>query len=81
MWILILYVGVSLQLRQEPVGGPATAEFASKQACESALAEFQKSIGEQRPFDQRLESLIPKNAPGDFQTRIWTVKGVCVPKQ
>lgn len=79
MWSLVLYVGVAFTLNQAPVGGPTTAgDFRSKEACEAALSQIKASFGEDRGFDRRFQL---EGTPGvDAQTRIWTIKGVCVAK-
>jgi hypothetical protein len=81
MWVLILYIGVSQMIGQVPFGGPATAEFASQSACEAALSSLKNSLGEERPFDQRFQlGGAQSGAFAGTQTRLWTVKGTCVPK-
>lgn len=80
MWILILYVGVALQIDAQPVGGPTTAPFATQKACEAALAQFTDSLGTAKGFDLRVEEnpAMMSSAP---ISRIWTVKGMCVPSK
>jgi len=77
MWILILYVGVALQMDAQPVGGPTTAQFPTQKACEAALAQFTDSLGTAKGFDQRVEENPAMMSLGP-NSRIWTVKGVCV---
>ena len=80
MWILIVYIGAQMTLGQMPQGGPATAEFGTMAACEAALKQIKESFGEERSFDQRFQYEPGKgDAPG--RNRLWTIKGVCVPKK
>ncbi len=74
MWILIVYIGMQMQLGQISQGGPVSAEFTSKGACESALGQLLLAFGEERDFDQRFQLDAVHNH------RIWTIKGLCVPK-
>lgn len=79
MWVLIVFIGAAFTLDQTPQGGPATAEFATKDACQVALSQIQQSFGAERPFDKRFQL---EGTPGvDAQTRVWTIKGICVSKQ
>ena len=82
MWILILWISSASASSMASQGAPTTASFASKQACEAAFAQIQGAFGTD----------FSPSAPGDYgepglrsehlstgDTRIWLVKGICVP--
>ena len=83
MWILVLYFTLA-SYGAQTTAGSATAEFPNRAACESAVETLHRNVSnfaKLAAFESVLQMPVDAERGGDRPQRIWTIKGVCIPKQ